>query len=637
MNLASFDIFDTILIRKCGSPEGVFYILAHRLFPDDESLRTSFFVWRKRAESLAMRKYNSQNITLEQIYSTIEPIYCTQYSHPELAEIERNVEASQLSVNPAIKKLIEKKRCDGYSICFISDMYLDSSFLKELLVSYGVMMDDEEVFVSCEYKKRKSDGRLYDIVSNKYTPQTWEHYGDNKHSDVVMAKRKRVRATLVDTSYTQAEQHVIESNKRMRNRIDLSIYVGFLRYARISNGNDGYAEIASNFVSTLYVPFVINLLEKATQNGIQNIYFLNRDSYIFLKIAETLKGIYPALKFKYLYVSRKSLILPYLYKRGAADFLAVMDANTIIKKEVKSLLSYLNLSDEEIHQHGISFNYKTIGDKDNQNDFLDKIFNSKITALLQSKAKEQRDLLLAYFKQEGIIDRGDKLLVDVGWLGTTRLMINGILRLESYDDVTFGYLGVRGDAIGVEHGKYYTHYLPDTLPQKVVALVEQYFSASPYSTTLGYEEVNGEIISILKGSVDSHTTHLVDVNSGISSQIASLTTEYTFLNWSEIFLKCETAFFSILTNQQHKINVHSFVQCAEFDSNVDNRNMRIVKKISLSEVFSYTFMGADVTVLDYYSLKYTYGNFIAKRLYAIHQITSKLRVFLYRLSLRINR
>ena len=39
MKLASFDIFDTTLIRKCGKPGNIFYILAHKLYPSDKAKR----------------------------------------------------------------------------------------------------------------------------------------------------------------------------------------------------------------------------------------------------------------------------------------------------------------------------------------------------------------------------------------------------------------------------------------------------------------------------------------------------------------------------------------------------------------------------------------------------------------------
>ena len=46
MKLASFDIFDTTLLRSCGKPEAVFHLLAERLFPNDKDLREAFDVWQ---------------------------------------------------------------------------------------------------------------------------------------------------------------------------------------------------------------------------------------------------------------------------------------------------------------------------------------------------------------------------------------------------------------------------------------------------------------------------------------------------------------------------------------------------------------------------------------------------------------
>lgn len=35
IKLVSFDIFDTVLIRRCGKPDNIFLLLAMFLFPDD--------------------------------------------------------------------------------------------------------------------------------------------------------------------------------------------------------------------------------------------------------------------------------------------------------------------------------------------------------------------------------------------------------------------------------------------------------------------------------------------------------------------------------------------------------------------------------------------------------------------------
>ena len=65
MRLASFDIFDTTLLRRCGRPEAVWNALAENLFPEEMDLQEAFVVWRK----------NAQGETLEEKYDGIDPSF----------------------------------------------------------------------------------------------------------------------------------------------------------------------------------------------------------------------------------------------------------------------------------------------------------------------------------------------------------------------------------------------------------------------------------------------------------------------------------------------------------------------------------------------------------------------------------
>ena len=53
MRLATFDIFDTTLIRLCGSPDVIFDLVARKLWPSDEALRTAFLNRRRQAAHTA--------------------------------------------------------------------------------------------------------------------------------------------------------------------------------------------------------------------------------------------------------------------------------------------------------------------------------------------------------------------------------------------------------------------------------------------------------------------------------------------------------------------------------------------------------------------------------------------------------
>ena len=79
MKLASFDIFDTTLIRKCGNPENIFYILAQKLYPNDKAKREDFIVWRKRAPRIVLKKLKKTELTLHDIYTAEGVVSFNEY------------------------------------------------------------------------------------------------------------------------------------------------------------------------------------------------------------------------------------------------------------------------------------------------------------------------------------------------------------------------------------------------------------------------------------------------------------------------------------------------------------------------------------------------------------------------------
>ena len=114
MKLASFDIFDTTLLRRCGKPEAVFHILAERLFPNDKDLREAFVVWRK----------STKGNTLKDVYDKIDSAFLTfaRKNKEEMMKAEEETEEDVLIANPSVCKLIDQRRKEGYNIAFISDM-----------------------------------------------------------------------------------------------------------------------------------------------------------------------------------------------------------------------------------------------------------------------------------------------------------------------------------------------------------------------------------------------------------------------------------------------------------------------------------------------------------------------------------
>lgn len=413
MRLASFDIFDTTLLRRCGRPEAVWNALAENLFPEEMDLQEAFVVWRK----------NAQGETLEEKYDGIDSsfLYFSGIDKKGMMQAEEAVERAMLIPNPSVCRLIEQQRAEGYRIAFISDMYLSSQFLRQVLESYGCCQAEDIVFVSCEHHARKDTGALYEVVRQALHPSEWLHYGDNLRSDVKMARKKGLQAVHIDTAYNDVEKACAQVNPSM---------AALSRLHRLEHVEDTFAAIAADFVVPAYLPYAIYVLREARRMGIRKLYFLSRDSYILLKAAQALSKETEGLELHYLFVSRRSLLLPYLCGEDEYAYLAASDHHTLVRIDtIDKRLRHLGTSREEMRiKFGIEFPYSKVNNIKEQEDFLQKIFHCDFTPHLQQRAQEQLCLLLDYFRQEGLMDGEPSAAVDVGWLGTSRLMINHILR-----------------------------------------------------------------------------------------------------------------------------------------------------------------------------------------------------------------
>lgn len=621
MKLASFDIFDTTLIRKCGRPKNIFYILAHKLYPNDDEKRDKFFKWRCGAEGEACRWMPGKELTIDDIYNSDELKLFGEYSKKELIEAEKEVEKEQLIANPKIKDTICKKRNEGYTICFISDMYLDSATLKTALTKEGCINDDETVYVSCEWNARKSNGELYKKIKAELTPGHWEHYGDHPVSDIKRAQSYGIEAHLVTTAFNSAEMSYIQPATE-KLHYESSILSGLCRAARITFSNK-FATLAADFVAPAYIPYVNYVIERSKQDGIKTLYFLSRDSYILQRIAEQMP--HDGIELKYLFVSRKALLLPYLHNATAEKFLAVQDKSTIIGKDVKSILASLETDTAELkNDFGIEFEYNRISDKEQETDFLEKIFSAESRYLpqLNERAKKRHSQLVEYLKQEELLTGESTAMVDVGWLGTTRLMINSILKELGCGESKFFYYGVRGDVLGKQYGEYYTYYTPQQLSTTGTTLIENYFSSSPYPSTIGYEKKKEEIAPIFADNESYNENDIVTSNVAVAQWICNeiaktpVTLNKHFWHWG---------YNAVMEIQKLKkdIDISPLCKASEFDST------SFVRHLSKKEMFNIICLGGRATAFDRGSLKITIGNGLFPVADKVARFTGKIRRWLY--------
>ena len=206
---------------------------------------------------------------------------------------------------------------------------------------------------------------------------------------------------------------------------------------------------------------------------------------ILLKIAEQLP--HDGIELRYLYVSRRSLMVPYLRECRDEDYIAIADRNNLIGRDSDHLLWQLQYTRAELQAaYGMELPFRRIINASQQQQFMDMLFrNDSFTPEFKKRADGQFELLKEYFRQEGLLDDAKTAMVDVGWLGTSRLMINRLIKDCGGQRYIF-YMGVRADVISPLAGDYVSYFQPGQLDTNATALIENYFSASPYPSTGSY-------------------------------------------------------------------------------------------------------------------------------------------------------
>ena len=330
------------------------------------------------------------------------------------------------------------------------------------------------------------------------------------------------------------------------------------------------------------------------------------------------------IELKYLFVSRRSLMRPYMYDSKPEDYLKIVDRHTLIGREVKHMLWQLLLTKEELKEkYGIEYKYQRIKSGDEERDFINSIYNSKLTPDFQAEALKEQEILLRYFKQEGVTCDSRKAFVDVGWLGTSRLMINAILKRNGFKPVDFIYYGTRGDVYPTEYGTYYSYFPAGTLNTNMTSVIENYYSASPYPTTIGYKEVNGTLEPVFPNGKSVKSSKIIDENIKNTVFIAREIEKYNIKDnvvlstWGFVTLNS-------IAEMLDDIDVSPFTASDDFDNEI------FAKKLTLTELVKFLLTGKRITHFDYASLKYTCGLKPAHWCMKMHRFTNRLRGYLFK-------
>lgn len=310
IRVISFDIFDTLLVRAVLSPVDIF-----------EHIERKFNMPGFKDNRIIAGQCAGKNCTLLEIYDYLTTTggYSKEKGQLLFTE-EMNMEKTLLYRRESIFKLYEYAVHYGKRIIAISDMYLDSSFISEILTQNGYNKIDS-IYISCDEEARKDEGHLYDVVCKKENvlPNSIIHIGDNYYSDYVVPKRKKIRSFWYPSCVEIASSCKVGINRLINindiQDVNAKIVYGFainkcfdnIKSFHLNNPLNN-SEIFSAFILFPVLFHILSFLtySKGIQKDYESIYYASRDGYLPLSVYETIAKKNNLINGIYLYASRKS-------------------------------------------------------------------------------------------------------------------------------------------------------------------------------------------------------------------------------------------------------------------------------------------------------------------------------------------
>ena len=505
-NLYSFDIFDTLISRKVLVPEGIFYYVKEKMvesrlnFP--EYIINDYPNIRKNAElnvreyytrSKEERKSNKCEIQFDEIFERLKYVYgITKEQAEKLKEWE--LEAELENVIPIEENISKVKALlkENKKVILISDMYLPKKFIIKLLNKVEPELSKLDIYLSSEYGYMKADKTLYLEVYKKYNKKyffdKWIHTGDNPNSDDKVPKKLYITTSPITK---------IEFNKYELDLIkQINSYDAYLIAASLARFRNEHPNLKEQFVysyvSLLFVPYIYWALNHAKKDKDEIVYFVSRDGHNLKKIADVInEKLKLNMELKYIYASRKTWRIPSFIDKIDDDFWGNGHGNFNEVKTFDKILKALDINREkfkDIFPELIKYeNTKEITPNDKKN--MISVFRSskKYNDYLLNKAKEERESVCGYLKQE-INSKKQFSIIEYWGRGYTQenftRLWNEVIKKKEPTKFYYSRSTLPSDEMNIRY-----NYTVNSHAQQ---FIESIFACIDYKSITGYKKVNNK-------------------------------------------------------------------------------------------------------------------------------------------------
>lgn len=505
----SFDVFDTLIKRDVPAPSDVFSLMEEQLLRDGTLDIKEFTNKRIEAEKNAKMKSPDREITLKDIYAGIS---MNEIEKDRLMQLECQTEIAVSTPNIPMKLIYEECVRQGKIILFISDMYLPTDVIMDILRKNGYMTG--KLYVSSESGFTKRSGKMFTHIlkQEKITIENWIHIGDAISSDYLIPKKLGIRSFLIDHTPVY---NTIVNRKLARTDKEYQTMTQFINN-RISRYSNFYEQLGYAVLGPLLYGFTKWLDDQDLAD--ETLVFLAREGAL-LKEAFEIVSEKPSV---YMYISRRAALCAAISQIDDFELVSQGNMRTMKKgrtakelamnyglsqKDIKALFASAGLDEEHI-----IFSHDT-----------ESIVLKIIWQTAQENSEKQHALLQRYLEQ---LDVSDKCtVVDVGWHGTVQALLSfSNLRsggknirwigcyigdCETYGNKAYSNIVKKGFLFAGHRNSEEEHLWQ--LFRSTMSLLELLF-LSTEGTTICYDEIEGGTVYPVKDQPDNSLSAVANID-----------------------------------------------------------------------------------------------------------------------------
>lgn len=516
----SFDVFDTLITRTTATPQGIFALIKYKLGEEraihnlDEYIIRNFFNLRIHSEELARKAFflqNMEEVVLSDIYKAMAICGCLDEKQIHyLCDLEERMEIANVREIPENICRLKELVAQDEKVILISDMYLPKGTIRKMLLQIDDVFKDIPLYVSSEYRKRKTTGNLYRIVKEieQVDYDKWIHIGDNLQQDIEIPYSLGIQVELVSRiELSDFEKELLE---KYGEESSLQLMIGSsLQSERKSGEIFGQTEedmksrkaycVGYRYAGPVLYCYAEWIVEQAEKKNIRRLYFIARDGYLIKKIVDIIIAKKEVnIKTYYIYGSRKAWRMPSLSKEHYNLYQLMIWSHTNKIQTLMDLAQVLHVSLEDLYRFfpGTLKTSKTNLQITNVEleYIVDKLSKSKeFQNWHLDELKGEKELVQRYLEQEVDLSDENFAFVDVAGGGLTQGCLRELIKDRYQKPIRTFFFKI--DRINLVEGSITDTFVPSYLSND---LTIEIMCRAPHGQTRCYRMVDNKIVPELE-------------------------------------------------------------------------------------------------------------------------------------------